>query len=131
MQQTPQGSHPTSPTYKEGTSGRANRHATQEARENKVQCPPISLLKEDEVGGGTPAVGRPQGSVKLELIPVQVHLEQEKLPRHLITFHICIWWEPASSTINRPLLHPLNTHTHTPFHHCLQGGSLSLSLFPR
>ena len=40
----------------------------------------------------------------------------------LDNFHMCIWREPTSTSINRPLLHPpQHTHTHTHF----------ISLIPR
>ena len=30
------------------------------------------------------------GSAEPGLVPIQVHFEEEWLPRHLITFHICV-----------------------------------------
>jgi hypothetical protein len=41
-------------------------------------------------------VGRPPGSVEPGLVPVQVYFEEEWLPRHLITFHICVGGKPTS-----------------------------------
>jgi len=80
-------------TYKEGPPGRANGGAAEDARKDKVEDPPISLLEEDKdktwLGGSR--------------------------PRHLITFHTCIWRELTSNSINRASPPPLNTHTHT--HH--------------
>src|SRR6185436_3316455 len=46
-------------------------------------------------------VGRPPGSAEPGLVPVQVHFEEEWLPRHLITFHMCVGGKPTSRPINR------------------------------
>ena len=43
-------------------------------------------------------VGRPPGSAEPGLAPVQVHFEEEWLPRHLITFHICVGGKPTSKS---------------------------------
>ena len=66
-------SHP----YKEGPLGRANGRATQDAQEDKVQGPPVSLLEEDTPGGVPPGVGRTPGSAEPGLVPIQVHFEEE------------------------------------------------------
>ena len=41
-------------------------------------------------------VGRPPGSAEPSLVHVLVHFEDEWLPRHLITFHMCIGGKPTS-----------------------------------
>ena len=56
-------SHPGSPTYKEGPSGKANRRTTQYARKDKVQGPPVSLPDKDEKGEAPLGVGRTLGGV--------------------------------------------------------------------
>ena len=70
-------SRPASPTYKEGTSSRANERATQDAQEDKVEDPPVSLLDEDEPGRCHLGFGRTPGSVELGRHLVQVHFEEE------------------------------------------------------
>jgi hypothetical protein len=91
--------------YKKGPPGRANGGATEDARKDKVEGPPVSLLEKDK-GERSAEPGRPS---------VQVHFE-ESWPRHLITLHLCIWREPTSKTINKgplPLISHTHTHTHT------------------
>ena len=46
--------------------------------------------KDERLTGG---VGRPLGSAEPGLQRVQVHLGEESRPRHLITFHMCVWRE--------------------------------------
>ena len=107
-------SHPASPTYKEGPPGSANRCSTHNANKERHKGPPVSLLEEDKDEGHW-GVGRTLGLAEPALPPIQVHLEEE-LPRHLITFHMCVGGKPTSTSINRPLLHPpQDTHTHTHF----------------
>ena len=65
----------------------------------------------------TGGVGQPLGSAEPGLHRVQVHFEEESAPSLLITFHMCIWQEPTSTSINRAPSHlSLSlTHTHTHF----------------
>ena len=126
-------SHPASHPYKEGPHVRGNGASTQDAPEDKENIPQINHPAEDQAERLPGGVGRPPGSAEPGLVPVQVHFEEEWLPRHLITFHMCVGGKPTSRAINRASLHhPLNTHTHTHTHtsfHSLQEGSpLSCSL---
>jgi hypothetical protein len=112
-------------TYKEGPSGRGNMRATQDAQEDKVQGPPVSLPEKGTPGGLHLASAEPQGRPNLALAHVQVHFEEEVLPRLLITFHMGRCREPASRTINRTSLSP---SPHTPPHHFTLSRSLPLLL---
>ena len=103
-------SHPASHPYKEGPHVRGNGASTQDAPEDKDKDQRIYHPVEDQAERLRGGVGRPTGSAEPGLVPVQVHFEEEWLPRHLITFHMC-GGKPTSKAINRPLLHPLNTHT--------------------
>ena len=116
--------YPASPTYKEGPPGRANGRATHNAHKERHKGPHVSQPAEDEDEGRQGGVGRPHRSAEPGLVPIQVHFEEESWPRHLITFHMCIWREPTSRAINRGSLHPPQ-HTQLSFH-SLQEGSLSL-----
>ena len=89
-------SHPVSPTYKEGPSGRANRRATHNAYKERYQDPHVSLPEEDKDEGLPGGVGRTQGSPEPSLAPFQVHFEEESPPRHLVTFHTCVGGKPTS-----------------------------------
>ena len=86
----------------------------QDALEDKDKIQRINHSAKDQVEGLPGGVGRPPGLAETGLVPVQVHFEDEWLPRHLITFHMCVGRKPISIAINRPLLHPLNTHTLIP-----------------
>ena len=77
---------PTSHTYKRDPPGGANGGATQYAYKERVQGLYVSVPEEDAPGGTLPGVGR--RSVDPGLHPVQVHLEEEWLSRHLITFYM-------------------------------------------
>ena len=63
-------SHPASPTYKEGPSGRTNGHGTHNAHKERYEGPPVSLLEEDKDEGLPGGVGRPLGSAEPDLAPV-------------------------------------------------------------
>ena len=91
-------SHPASYTYKEGPPGGAKGGATKDARKDKVEGPPITLPAKDKEEGAPGGVGRPHRSAEPSLVLVQVHFEEESRPRHLITFHTCIWREPTSNS---------------------------------
>src|SRR6185436_18971081 len=103
-------SHPVSPTYKEGPSGRANGRATYNAYKERYQCPHVGLPEKDKDERRPGGAGRPPGSAEPGRPPVQVHFEEESPPSLLSTFHTCIWREPTSTSINRA---PLTPHTHT------------------
>ena len=81
-------SHPVSHPYKEGPYVRGNRASTQDAPEDKDKDQRIYHPAEDQAERLPGGVGRPPGSAEPGLVPVQVHFEEEWLPRHLITF-IC------------------------------------------
>ena len=122
-------SHPASHPYKEGPHVRGNGASMQDALEDKDKIQRINHSAKDQhkrlIGG----VGQTRGSAEPGLAPIQVHFEEESWPRHLITFHMCIWREPTSRAINRASLHPLqHTHTHTSFHSLKEALSLYLSL---
>ena len=123
-------SHPASPTYKEGPSGRANGCATHNAYKERYQGPHVSLPEKDKDDRRPGGAGRPPGSAEPGRPPVQVHFEEESPPSLLITFHTCIWREPTSTSINRAPSHPshTHTHTHTSFHSLQEGSPLSCSL---
>jgi len=104
-------SHPASPTYKEGPSGRANGRATHNAYKERYQGPHVSLPEKDKDERRPGGAGRPPGSAEPGRPPVQVHFEEESAPSLLITFHTCIWREPTSTSINRAPSHPSHTHT--------------------
>ena len=104
-------SHPALHTYKEGPSSRANGRVTHNAYKERHQGPHVSLPekeKDERRPGGT---GRPPGSAAPGRPPVQVHFVEESAPSLLITFHMCIWREPTSTSINRAPSHPSHTHT--------------------
>ena len=117
---------PASHPYKEGPHARGNGASTQDALEDKDKDQriyhPVEGQAERLLGG----VGRPHGSAEPGLVPVQVHFE-EWLPRHLITFHICVGGKPTFRAINRAPSHP-SQHTHTSFHSLQEGSPLSCSL---
>ena len=73
-----------------------NGASMQDAPEDKDKNQGIYHPAEDHhkwlIGG----VGRPLGSAEHGLQRVQVHLEEESRPRHLITFHICVGGKPTS-----------------------------------
>ena len=124
-------SHPASPTYKEGPSGRANGCTANNTYKERYQGPHVSLPAKDKDERRPGGAGRPLGSAEPGRPPVQVHFEEEESPpSFLITFHTCIWREPTSTSINRPLLPPLNTrthtHTHISFHFFKEALSLAL-----
>ena len=120
-------SHPASPTYKEGPSGRANGRATHNAYKERYQGPHVSLPEKDKDERRPDGAGQPPGSAEPGLVPVQMHFEEESWPRHLITFHTCIWQEPTSTSINKAPSHP-SQQTHTSFHSLQEGSPLSCSL---
>ena len=97
-------SHPASHPYKEGPHVRGNGASTQDALEDKDKDQRIYHPAEDQAE-------RLPGGVGTSLVPVQVHFEEEWLPKHMITFHMCVGGKPTSRAINRPLLHPPHTHT--------------------
>ena len=111
-------SHSASPTYKEDPSGRTNGRATHNAYKERYQGPHVSLPEKDIRAHMLAEPGWP---------PVQVHFEEESAPSFLITFHMCIWWEPTSTSINRAPSH-LSQHTHTSFHSLQECSPLSCSL---
>ena len=104
--------HSASPTYKEGPPGRANGRATHNAYKERYQGPHVSLPEKDKDERRPCGAGRPLGSAEPGRPPVQVHFE-ESAPSLLITFHMCIWREPTSTSINRAPSHPSHTHTHS------------------
>src|SRR6185437_2419767 len=116
--------HPASHTYKEGPHVRGNGASMQDAPEDKDKDQRIYHRAEDQAERLPSGVGRPPGSAEPGLVPIQVHFEEEWLPRHLITFHMCVGGKPTSRAINRPLLHP----PHTSFHSLQEGSPLSCSL---
>ena len=123
-------SHPASHPYKEGPHVRGNGASTQDALEDKDKIQQINHSAKDQAEGLPGGVGRPPGSAEPGLVPVQVHYEEEWLPRHLITFHMCVGGKPTSRAINRPLLHPpQNTHTLHSIHS--KKALLSLALLAR
>ena len=99
-------SHPASHPYKEGPHVRENGASTQDAPEDKDKDQRIYHPAEDQAETLPGGVGRSHWSAEPGLVPVQVHFEEEWLPRHLITFHMCVGGKPSSRAINRPLLHP-------------------------
>ena len=105
-------SHPASHPYKEGPHVRGNGASTQDAPEDKDKILRINHPTKDQLDWPTGGVGRSLGSAESGLQHVQVHLEEEWLPRHLITFHMCVGRKLTSTSINRPPLHP-SQHTHT------------------
>ena len=107
------------------THVRGNGASTQDAPEDKDKDQRIYHPVEDRAERLPGGVGQPHGLAEPGLVPVQVHFE-EWLPRYLITFHMCVGGKPTSRAINRPLLHPLNTHTS--FHSLQEGFPLSCSL---
>ena len=116
-------SHPTSHPYREGPHVRGNG-ATHDAPEDKDKDQRIYHPAEDQAERLLGGVGRPPGSAD-PLVPVQVHFEEEWLPRHLITtFHMCIWREPTTRAINRASPPP----THTLIPPFKEGSPLSCSL---
>ena len=121
-------SHPTSPTYKEGPSGRANGHATHNALKERYQGPHVSLPEKDRDEMRLGGAGRPPGSAEPGWPPVQVHFEEDSAPSLLITFHTCIWREPTSTSINRAPSHSSHTHTHTHTLHSILSKKVVLSL---
>ena len=120
-------SHPASPAYKEGPSGRANGRATHNAYKERYQGPHVSLPEKDKDERRSSGAGRPHGSAEPGRPPVQVHFE-ESAPSLLITFHTCIWWEPTSTSINRAPSHPSHTHIHTHTFHSILSKKALLSL---
>ena len=120
-------SHPASPTYKEGPSGRANGRTTHNAYKEIYQGPHVSLPEKDKDERWPGGAGRPPGSAEPGRPPVQVHFMEESVPILLITFHTCFWRESTSTSINRAPSHP-STHTHTSFHSLQEGSTLSLLL---
>jgi hypothetical protein len=68
----------------------------QDATEDKDKIPRINHPAKDQHKWLTGGVGRPLGLAEPGLQHVQVHLEEEWLPRHLITFHMCIGEKPTS-----------------------------------
>ena len=106
-------SHPASHPYKAGPLVRGNGGSTQDALEDKDKIPCISQPTKDRIKRLTGGVGRTRGSAEPGLQHIQAHIGEESRPRHLITFHMCIWRESTSTSINRASHPPLNTHTHT------------------
>ena len=119
--------HPASHPYKEGPHVRGNGASTQDAPEDKDKDQRIYHPAEDQAERLPGGVGRPPGSAEPGLVPVQVHFEEEWLPRHLITFHMCVGGKPTSRAINRASLHP-STHTHTHTLHFILSKKALLSL---
>ena len=110
-------SHPASHPYKEGPHVRVNGGAKEDALVDKDKDPRVSHLAKDRIKRLTGGASRPLGSAAPSCDPVQVHFGEEYLPRHLITFHMCVGGKPTSRAINLPLLHPSkHTHTHTHTH---------------
>ena len=89
-------SHLASHTYMEDPPGRANGGATEDARKDKVEGPPVSLPEKDKDERWIGGAGRPSRSAEPGQPPVQVHIKEESAPSLLITFHTCIWPEPTS-----------------------------------
>ena len=83
-------SHLVSHTYKESPLVRGSM---QDALEDKDKIPRINHPVKDKLEWLTGGVGRPLGSAELGLKCIQVHLGEESRPRHLITFHMCVWRE--------------------------------------
>ena len=104
--------HPASHPYKEGPHVRENGASMQDALEDKDKDQRIYHPAEDQADRLQGGVGRPPGSAEPCLVPVQLHFEEEWLPKHMITFHMCVGGKPTSRAINRASLSPpLNTHT--------------------
>jgi len=122
-------SHPASHPYKEGPHVRENGASTQDAPDDKDNIQRINQPAEDQAEGLPGGVSRTRGLAEPGLAPVQVHFEEESWPRHLFTFHMCIWREPTSRAINRASLRPPQ-HTHTS-HSTLSKKALSLALLDR
>ena len=89
-------SHLASHPYKEGPHVRGNGAATQDALEDKDKIQRINHPAKDQHEQLTGGVGRPLGSPEPGLQHVQVHLEEESRPKHLITFHMCVGGKPTS-----------------------------------
>ena len=70
-------SHPASPTYKEGPSGRANGHTTHNAYKEIYQGPHVSMPEKDKDERRSGGAGRPPGSAEPGRPPVQVHFEED------------------------------------------------------
>ena len=68
----------------------------QDTPEDKDKDQRIYHPAEDQAERLPGGVGRPIGSAESGLQCVQVHLEEESWPRHLITFHICVGGKPTS-----------------------------------
>ena len=68
----------------------------QDALEDKDKDPRISQPAKDQIKWLTGGVGRPLGLAEPGLQRVQVHLEEESRPRHLIPFHMCVGGKPTS-----------------------------------
>ena len=126
-------SHLASHPYKEGPHVRENGASTQNAPEDKDKDQRIYHPAEDQTERLPGGVGRSPGSAETGLVPVQVHfeeewlprhLEEEWLPRHLITFHMCVGGKPTSRAINRAP----SQHTQTSFDSLQEGSPLSCSL---
>ena len=117
-------SHPASHPYKEGPHVRGNGASTQDALEDKDKIQQINHPAKDQHERLPGGVSKTKGSAEPGLQDVQVHLGKESWPRHLITFHTCIWREPTSTSINRAPSHP----PHTSFHSLQEGSPLSCSL---
>ena len=75
---------PRNATYKEGPQIRGNGRATQDAPEDKVQGPHVSLPEEVESRNLHLGFGRPPGSAEPGLTQVQVQLDEEWLLSNLI-----------------------------------------------
>ena len=103
-------SRPASPTYKD-PSGRANGRAMRNAYKERYQGPHINLPEKDKDERRPGGAGQPPVSAEPDQPPVQVHFEEESPPSLLITFHMCIWREPTSTSINRAPSHP-SQYTH-------------------
>ena len=117
-------------TYKEGPQVRANGGTKANAPRDLDMGPKIRLHEEDKDERRPGGAGRPPGSAEPGRPPVQVHFE-ESAPSLLITFHMCIWREPTSTSINWAPSHPsqhTHTHTHTSFHSLQEGSPRSCSL---
>ena len=62
----------------------------QDALEDKDKIQRINHSAKDQHERLTGGVGRPLGLAEPGLQCIQVHLEEESQPRHLITFHVCV-----------------------------------------
>ena len=96
--------------YKEGPHVRANGGTKANAPRDLDMGPQIRLPEEDKDERRPGGAGQPPGSAEPGRPSVQVHFE-ESAPSLLITFHMCIWREPTSTSINRAPSHP-SQHTH-------------------